>query len=415
MVMNTSGEPSATPKIRIRGTSTINGNKAPVWVVDGVILEQNVPITASELNSEDAEYLIGNAISGISPQDIESITVLKDASATAIYGVKAANGVIVLTTKKGRAGKPTVSYYGEVVVNERPSYRNFDRMNSAERMQLSKEIFEQGLSYNSNISLDPDDSYEGLLNELVNRRMSQEEFALRSKEMANRNTDWFDVLFRNSLQQVHSLSLSSGSERSRFYASLSYFNDAGWTLADKVNRYTANMNASFDIKPWISVNLLTTNSLRMQKAPGTNSRRTNAVDGTFERDFDINPFSYALNTSRAMRAYDDDGNYEYYMMNYTPFSILNELDNNRLKINMMDTKFQAELEVRPLKGLEIKALGAVRYVKTTREHRIHEQSNAAEAYRSASNAYIRKYNKFLYDDPERPGYPKEVVMPKGGF
>ena len=104
MVMNTSGEPSATPKIRIRGTSTINGNKAPVWVVDGVILEQNVPITASELNSEDAEYLIGNAISGISPQDIESITVLKDASATAIYGVKAANGVIVLTTKKGRAG-----------------------------------------------------------------------------------------------------------------------------------------------------------------------------------------------------------------------------------------------------------------------------------------------------------------------
>ena len=88
------------------------------------------------------------------------------------------------------------------------------------------------------------------------------------------------MLFRNSLQQVHSLSLSSGSERSRFYASLSYFNDAGWTLADKVNRYTANMNASFDIKPWISVNLLTTNSLRMQKAPGTNSRRTNAVDGT---------------------------------------------------------------------------------------------------------------------------------------
>ena len=144
MVMNTSGEPSATPKIRIRGTSTINGNKAPVWVVDGVILEQNVPITASELNSEDAEYLVGNAISGISPQDIESITVLKDASATAIYGVKAANGVIVLTTKKGTVGRPKVSYHGEVLVNQRPSYRNFDRMNSAERMQLSKDIFEEG-------------------------------------------------------------------------------------------------------------------------------------------------------------------------------------------------------------------------------------------------------------------------------
>ena len=110
MVINISGEPGSTPKIRIRGTSTINGNKAPVWVVDGVILEQDIPITASDLNSEDAQYLVGNAIAGISPQDIESITVLKDASATAIYGVKAANGVIVLTTKKGKTGKPVISY-----------------------------------------------------------------------------------------------------------------------------------------------------------------------------------------------------------------------------------------------------------------------------------------------------------------
>lgn len=100
MVLNTSGEPSATPKIRIRGNATINGNKSPVWVVDGVILEQDVPFTASDINSEDAEYLIGNAIAGLNPQDIETITVLKDASATAIYGVKAANGVIVITTKR---------------------------------------------------------------------------------------------------------------------------------------------------------------------------------------------------------------------------------------------------------------------------------------------------------------------------
>ena len=216
LIVTNTGDLGSKPKIRIRGTSTINGNKAPVWVVDGVILEQDVPITASELNSEDAEYLVGNAISGISPQDIESITVLKDASATAIYGVKAANGVIVLTTKKGAVGKPKVSYHGEVVINERPSYRNFDRMNSAERMQLSKDIFEQGLSYNSNISLDPDDSYEGLLNELVNRRMSQEEFALRSQEMAKRNTDWFDVLFRNAVTHSHNLSINGGSETTKY-------------------------------------------------------------------------------------------------------------------------------------------------------------------------------------------------------
>ena len=153
----------------------------------------------------------------------------------------------------------------------------------------------------------------------------------------------------------------------------------------------------------------------MQKAPGTNSRRTNAVDGTFERDFDINPFSYALNTSRTLRPYDDNGNYEYYTMNYAPFSLLNELNTNKLNIDMLDAKFQAELEIRPLKGLEVKALGAVRYVKTTREHRINDKSNAAEAYRADMDAQIRDNNKFLYKDPDNPGYPAKVVMPKGGF
>ena len=139
------------------------------------------------------------------------------------------------------------------------------------------------------------------------------------------------------------------------------------------------------------------------------------MDGTFERDFDINPFSYALNTSRTLRPYHDDGNYEYYTMNYAPFSILNELNTNKLNIDMLDAKFQAELEVRPLKGLEVKALGAVRYVKTTREHRINDKSNAAEAYRADMDAQIRDNNKFLYKDPENPGYPAKVVMPKGGF
>ncbi|MFR5658163.1 MAG: hypothetical protein ACLUDU_09300, partial [Butyricimonas faecihominis] len=100
-------------------------------------------------------------------------------------------------------------------------------MNSAERMQLSKDIFEQGLSYSSNISLDPDDSYEGLLNELVNRRMSKEEFALRSEEMANRNTDWFDVLFRNAVTHSHNLSINGGSEATKYYFSAGYNNNQG--------------------------------------------------------------------------------------------------------------------------------------------------------------------------------------------
>lgn len=424
-IQNVSGTFGASPKMRVRGASSIYGNQKPLWVVDGLVLEDIVEISADDLSSGNSETLISSAIAGLNADDIESFQILKDASATALYGARAMNGVVVITTKKGKKGTMTVNYSGEFTIRMKPSYSQFNLMNSQEQMMVYEEMEEKGWLNYADISRDKNGGVYKKMADLIstydpatgkfgleNTPQAKAAF-LQKYEMAN--TDWFDVLFRNSLQQVHSLSLSSGSERSRFYASLSYFNDAGWTLADKVNRYTANMNASFDIKPWISVNLLTTNSLRMQKAPGTNSRRTNAVDGTFERDFDINPFSYALNTSRTLRPYDDNGNYEYYTMNYAPFSILNELNTNKLNIDMLDAKFQAELEIRPLKGLEVKALGAVRYVKTTREHRINDKSNAAEAYRADMDAQIRDNNKFLYKDPDNPGYPAKVVMPKGGF
>ncbi|HAH73946.1 MAG TPA: SusC/RagA family TonB-linked outer membrane protein, partial [Butyricimonas virosa] len=90
-VVNTSASPGAAPKIRIRGTATISGNADPLWVLDGVILENSVPVTAADLNSPDVMNMFNSVIGGINPNDIESITVLKDASATAIYGTRAAN------------------------------------------------------------------------------------------------------------------------------------------------------------------------------------------------------------------------------------------------------------------------------------------------------------------------------------
>ena len=147
MVLQNSGEPGATPKIRIRGTSSIIGTKAPLWVLDGIILDDPVNIDYSQLNGDDAAYLIGNAISGVNPRDIETITVLKDASATAIYGVQAANGVIVVTTKKGKEGKTLINYSGSFSINQRPSYGDFHLMNAKERMELSAEIIARNISY----------------------------------------------------------------------------------------------------------------------------------------------------------------------------------------------------------------------------------------------------------------------------
>lgn len=126
-------------KVRVRGTSTLVGNADPVWVVDGIIQEDNLPFEASALaaisddNLDMMKDFIGGAISWLNPNDIEDITVLKDASATAIYGVKAANGVILITTKKGERGRMSVNYSGNFSLSSRLNYDKMEIMNSKER------------------------------------------------------------------------------------------------------------------------------------------------------------------------------------------------------------------------------------------------------------------------------------------
>lgn len=137
-----SGEINATTKIRIRGTSTLIGNREPLWVLDGIILTDPVSLTSDVLNDPDYINRIGNAIAGINPQDIKRIDVLKDAAATALYGTRAANGVIVVTTKSGREGKPIITYDAQLTARRRPYYTDdkINLMNSAERIAFSQEL-----------------------------------------------------------------------------------------------------------------------------------------------------------------------------------------------------------------------------------------------------------------------------------
>ena len=195
-VIINSGDPGASAKIRIRGTSSILGNRAPLWVLDGIILTEDDmgEINMTDLNGDDAAYLVGNAISGINPNDIDKITVLKDASATAIYGVQAANGVIVITTKQGQTGPPKISYSGSYAINQRMAYSDLERMNATERLQLSKEIIEDNSYY---YSMPVNYGYEGLYIDWLARKITYEEFAEGVQKLADMNTDWYDILFRN--------------------------------------------------------------------------------------------------------------------------------------------------------------------------------------------------------------------------
>lgn len=419
-VQNVSGTFGTAPKIRVRGATSIYGSSKPLWVVDGVIMEDAVEVSADQLSSGDAETLISSAIAGLNADDIESFQILKDGSATSIYGARAMAGVIVVTTKKGRAGVSKISYTGEFTTRLIPSYNDFNIMNSQEQMGIYKEMQEKGWLNFSETSRNAESGVYGKMYQLLNTYdptigkylLDNTEKAinqyLQSAEM--RNTDWFSELFSNSLSQNHSVSISTGTDKSSFYASLSAMHDPGWYKQSSVNRYTANLNTTYNILKNLSINLISSASYRKQKAPGTLGQDVDVVSGQVKRDFDINPYSYALNTSRTL-----DVN-EYYTSNYSPFNILHELENNYMDLNIADVKFQGELKWKVIQGLELSALGAVKYQSTSQEHNIKDESNQAEAYRAGLNdKTIMDRNPFLYTDPDNPYALPISILPEGGI
>lgn len=424
-VQNVSGTFGAAPKIRVRGATSISGDNKPLWVVDGMIIEDVVNISNEQLSTGDPSTLVGSSVAGLNPDDIESFEILKDAAATALYGARAMNGVIVITTKRGKVGEPVVSYTGNLSTYLKPSYNQFNIMSSYDQMSVYAELERKGfLNFGQTARFasggvyvkmaDLINEYDktsgtfGIKNDPASRRAFLERYAYA-------NTDWFDILFKNSTMQEHALSLSSGSEKSQIYASTSFLKDNGWSRGDNVERFTGNVRATFTPNNKVSYGLITQGSVRNQKAPGSLTQVSNPVTGQYSRDFDINPYSYALNTSRVLTAYDEQGNLEFFKRNFAPFNILHELDNNYIDLSFIDFKMQGDFRYNILSSLKYSFEGAYRYAKTNQEHNIYESSNMPMAYRADGDATIRQANKFLYRDPNNPEAEPFVVLPYGGF
>ena len=424
-IQNISGTYGAAPKIRIRGATSITGDNKPLWVIDGVILEDIVNISNDQLSSGDPNTLLGSAVAGLNPNDIESFDILKDAAATALYGARAMNGVIVITTKKGVSGTPRINYVGNFSVQLKPTYYDYDIMNSAHQLSVYAELERKGALDFTSLATRADAGIFGKMVDLIKTvDPATGQFALANTPEARAaylmsyqkvNTDWFDVLFRNAFTQEHSLSLSHGTDKAQSYFSVSYYNDQGWTIADKVKRYTANMRNTYNISDRFTVGFKVAAAVRQQQAPGSISRISNPVEGSYARDFDINPFSYALNTSRVLTPYDENGDLQYFRRNYTAFNIINEVGNNYIKLNLMDVSLTGDAAYKITPWLTYNFIGAIRYVKTSKEHQITENSNQANAYRAAPTATIANANRFLYRDPDDPEAPPQVVLPYGGF
>lgn len=399
-VMTTSGGPSATPKIRIRGTSSLYGNTAPLWVLDGIILDDNSVNWDASGNldplAEDAQYLVGNAIAGVNPNDIESITVLKDASATAIYGVQAANGVIVVTTKKGRNGPAQVTYNGSVSINQRENYRRLYLMDAGERVQLSKDLLDSRLSYTRK---DFNLGYEMLKAQYDAKTLTRSEFDAAVAEMIDRNTDWYDYLFRNAVTQNHTLSLSGGNESTTYYSSVGASISQGTAREEVSKRYTATLK----VNSWISSKVYI----------GFQLNGSITDNSGYHTSF--NPDSYARETARTVPAYNADGSLFFYRP-YESFSS-NNMANQTYAFNALHesktTGNYADLaSLTGLMNFVWKIYDGLRYEMTGSYV---YNATKTTTWAQEDSYYVNQLRGYVFDELEfGSSFWNESVIPQGG-
>lgn len=295
-VKSVSGRPGESSRVRIRGTNTITGNAEPLWVVDGVPLQKDIPqISSSQIKTGDFTAIFSGGLAGINPNDIESVTVLKDASAAAIYGSRAAGGVIVVTTKRGKAGRMQTSYSNYFSVNMKPQ-RMMDLMTSPEKIaweqtlwdRFSKEGFENNTQYPTIGLVGTVRAGKG---EYAGLSVEQQDRVLA--DAASHTTNWFEELFQNSLSQSHYLSLSGGNERNRYFVSAGYGTNNGLVQKTSHDRY--NLSAKIDITP----------NDRLQIALNTDLSAQTSTSPSVNEDL----FRYAYFANPYERPYNEDGSY----------------------------------------------------------------------------------------------------------
>ena len=339
-VTSTSGAPGAPAKIRIRGTSSLNGTQDPLWVLDGIPLEGTDVPQSNVLN--DVSNIQQSSIAGLNPADIENITVLKDAAATAIYGARAANGVIVITTKKGKVGKPVINFSSKFTYMPTLSTNRLNMLNSQEKVDLELELLRSNFAYGDNkggvskiiSGYGLTDAYKkggwGALTPEAQTDISR---------LRNTETDWGDILFRDAFNQEYSLSLSGGNERVTYYTSIGYYQENGNVKGVGLDRLNIVAKTSYKVNRMLKFGV----SLFV-------NRRNNKTYLTDTYGL-VNPVYYSRKANPYYQPFDTNGNYVYDfdVQNNSDtdlgFNIFEERKNtsNEETINALSSIFDAEL------------------------------------------------------------------------
>lgn len=393
MVTNSSSRVGNAPQIKIRGTSTLIGNQDPLWVVDGIIQEDfSVNLDDNKIMTQDLKDIIGNQISWLNPADIENITILKDASATAIYGSKASNGVIEITTKRNTTDRLTVNYSSNFNIGQRPNYGMFNLMNSQERVQFSQDAFNWGTSY-ANVPYKEMYTYEGLLRMYLEHDISEAEYSSAYRTLETQNTDWLKLLTRRSFSHNHNVSVSGGTNKFSYSASMGYTNSEGQEIGNDSERMTGRVSLLMRPVQKLTINVTMNGSV---------STNTGFAGG-------VNPLSYATSTNRAIDPdvyYQKKNTYKYNNTHESlSYNFINERDNSGSKSRSTHMSASLDLKWNILDWLTYQFTGGYTDNNSTNESWLTEQTfYIADQYRGYD------YNSI---NPTSPEF-KAAQLPFGG-
>lgn len=268
--MATSGAPGSSTSIRVRGQATINAGAEPLYVVDGVIWN-NSNTSGSSVGLGDA---LGNGsvstvspLSSLNPSDIVSMEVLKDASATAIYGAQGSNGVVLITTKRGKAGEAKFTYDGMVAAQRQG--KRIDMLNLREFANYYNDMASQGMVFKDDRFSDP--------------------------SVLGKGTNWQDAIFRTALQHQHQVSAQGGTDKVKFYVSGNYMDQDGTIIGSEFKRYGARINLDAQLKSWLKL--------------GLSANYSNTDQRLLKADQENGVITYALTTRPDIPIYDINGGY----------------------------------------------------------------------------------------------------------
>jgi TonB-linked SusC/RagA family outer membrane protein len=323
-------KPGDDASIKIRGTNSISTTTDPIYVVDGLVMDN-----------------FGSGFGAINVNDVASVEVLKDASATALYGSRASNGVVLITTKKGKAGEGRVSYDSWVGIQQYASKPG--KMGTKDLYELRHLAYLNGYrttpTYASNPSM-----IDYYIEDIIEGTSTVFAPYERQSYAANKSYDWLKEVTQAGVQQDHLLSFTGGSERNSYYLSFGYSDQKGLVKNTGQTKYTGRINAEQLIKPWLKVG--TNTSL-------TRSNDTQVDDGTVQRAWNANPM-LPIDASEALLTLNYQGIYD--QNSFNPIRSL-KIANDRIRNRLLTASY---INLNPVEGLNIRTTFSADYVQEAR-------------------------------------------------